>query len=474
MTGNATAYDAVQYPTAIFPRTHPERLAVLATLHGLNPPDVKTARVLEIACGDGMNLIAFAAAYPDAHFFGFDLAPTPIARGNALIEKAGLQNVSLEVLDILDAANRIEAGSFDYIIAHGVYAWIPTDVADAMLALVSHALSPDGVAFVSYNAMPGGHLRFMMRDMLLHELDGVDDPSDRVGFALEVLEQFKEERPGDDVVIKAVRAQAEAMLNRPRAQLFHDELGPCFYPKSVAEVAAAGASYGLRFLSDTGRNRQLDGFLPDDMPEPEDAEAQIIRQAQSGDYASVRFFRQTVFVRAECAPIRHPDPALVDRLWATARLTRNEEGVFKSAADEFEIHDEGFANVLLAISAAWPSRVPVSELLANDDQRITMMRLFSEWIITLYSGEAPYAVTLPERPMISRLIRAQIALGSDTICTLDHRFMNLTQPEMRAMFMLVDGTRTAEEIKAAEPLLAEIDVDQALHAAMAQAMVMRG
>ena len=68
------AYDVMAYPSGVFATTHPDHLATIARLHGLNPPPPETARVLEIGGGDGMNLIAMAAAYPDARFRSFDLA----------------------------------------------------------------------------------------------------------------------------------------------------------------------------------------------------------------------------------------------------------------------------------------------------------------------------------------------------------------------------------------------------------------
>ena len=170
----STPYDALAYPTAIFNQTQPDRLATLARLCGLNPPPIETAHVLEIGAGDGMNLLALAVAYPHARFTGFDLAPTAVARGRRWIAESGVGNMTLTALDILDAAEVLE-GEFDYIIAHGVYAWVPPVVREATMALVGRKLSPDGVAFVSYNAMPGGFIRLALRDALLFALEGVAD-----------------------------------------------------------------------------------------------------------------------------------------------------------------------------------------------------------------------------------------------------------------------------------------------------------
>ena len=75
-------YDAVRYSNYPYAQTHPERLATVAILHGLTPPDPFHARVLEIGCGAGGNLMAMAAATPGhPRASGVDLAAEPIADG---------------------------------------------------------------------------------------------------------------------------------------------------------------------------------------------------------------------------------------------------------------------------------------------------------------------------------------------------------------------------------------------------------
>ena len=62
-----TTYDEVRYSNYPYAQTHPDRLATVAALHGLSTPDPATARVLEIGCGAGGNLIAMATASPGIH-----------------------------------------------------------------------------------------------------------------------------------------------------------------------------------------------------------------------------------------------------------------------------------------------------------------------------------------------------------------------------------------------------------------------
>jgi tRNA G46 methylase TrmB len=65
-------YDAIPYRSGSFPQTRPDRLAAIAKLFGLDAPPVETARVLELGCGSGGNLIGLAHDYPDGQFLGVD------------------------------------------------------------------------------------------------------------------------------------------------------------------------------------------------------------------------------------------------------------------------------------------------------------------------------------------------------------------------------------------------------------------
>src|SRR5262245_52314846 len=171
-------YESVHYPGQAHPETHPDRLATLATVFGLKPAPVEKCRVLELACGDGLNLVAMAAGLPQSEFLGLDLAEKPLEHGRSAIAALGLKNISLRAQDLLQAPG--DVGQFDYIVAHGLYAWVPPEVRDKALALCRAHLAPQGIAFVSYNTYPGSHLREMVRKMMLFQIRTVADPDQQI------------------------------------------------------------------------------------------------------------------------------------------------------------------------------------------------------------------------------------------------------------------------------------------------------
>ena len=160
----ATAYDEVPYANVPFAQTRPAVLATVATLHGLTPPDPRHARVLELGCGAGANLAGIAAADPGVQAVGVDLAPTAVEVAQATAAAGELDNVRFGVGDVL-ALTAGELGEFDYVIVHGLYAWAPPPVREALLASCRSHLAPDGIAYLSYTAHPGGHMRQMLREM---------------------------------------------------------------------------------------------------------------------------------------------------------------------------------------------------------------------------------------------------------------------------------------------------------------------
>ena len=118
----SSGYDDIPYPGHAYPQTHPDRLATLATLFGMNPAPAHRCRVLELGCGNGSNLIPMALTSSNSRFLGIDLASKPIASGNELIAELALQNVEIRQQDLTEF-DSVE--QYDYIIAHGLYSWVP-------------------------------------------------------------------------------------------------------------------------------------------------------------------------------------------------------------------------------------------------------------------------------------------------------------------------------------------------------------
>ena len=160
-----TIYSELGYKSMPFPYTTPATLEAYAALVGISAPNPKNARVLELGATYGGNIISQALFNPDATFVGIELSQEQVEKGNEVIANAGLTNVSLIQSDIASIGSEI--GTFDYIIAHGVYSWVDDDVKDALLRLIDEHLAEDGIAYVSYNTYPGWHTMEEVRQLMM-------------------------------------------------------------------------------------------------------------------------------------------------------------------------------------------------------------------------------------------------------------------------------------------------------------------
>ena len=160
-----TIYSELGYKSMPFPYTTPATLEAYAALVGISAPNPKTAKVLELGATYGGNIISQALFNPDATFVGIELSQEQVEKGNEVITNAGLTNVSLIQSDIASIGSEI--GTFDYIIAHGVYSWVDDGVKDALLRLIDEHLAEDGIAYVSYNTYPGWHTMDEVRQLMM-------------------------------------------------------------------------------------------------------------------------------------------------------------------------------------------------------------------------------------------------------------------------------------------------------------------
>src|SRR3954470_16876546 len=274
----ANVYDDVPYSNYPYAQTHPDRLATVAILHGLEPPDPFHARVLELGCGAGGNLLAMAAATPGVRALGVDLAQEPVEAGRAAAAAIGLGNVELRQGDVRALADG-SLGEFDYVVAHGLYAWVPPDARDAVLGTIAASLAPDGVAYVSYNAHPGGYFRRMLRDVGLWHARGIEDPLERARKAQELYKFINEQRATEaDTYGALLEREVPPLAEGPLYRLVHDDLSDAWDPLWFGEFAAHAAAHGMMFVGEA----DLSGLRSELLPEGVEAEVWALAGGRRG------------------------------------------------------------------------------------------------------------------------------------------------------------------------------------------------
>ncbi|HWC28569.1 MAG TPA: class I SAM-dependent methyltransferase, partial [Dehalococcoidia bacterium] len=301
-------YDEIPYPLLTHSYTHPDRLAVVGRLMGLQSASPEACSVLELGCGSGANLIEMAELLPDSRFVGVDYSARQIEEGRAIVDELGLKNVDLRCEDVLETPDH--AGDFDYIIAHGFYSWVPGPVREKALRLIKHSLTPHGIAFVSFNAYPGWHQLKALRDMMLYRTRDIADPVAQANAAREFIGLLAAAQTESSPFASFVKQYHSSFQGRgpvPETQfvatLLHDELAGVNDPFYFHEVVERAEAAGLQYLAEA----DLEGSTPVGVDANVVAglaafSTDSIDMEQYLDFIRNRGFRRTLFCHEE-APV---------------------------------------------------------------------------------------------------------------------------------------------------------------------------
>ena len=467
-------YDALAYIGRAYPETHPDRLATIGTLYGLHPAPVDRCRVLEIGCGDAANVLPMAYTLPESEFLGIDLAELPIAQGRVNAAALGLRNVRLEVMNILDFP--ADAGEFDYVIAHGVYSWTPPVVRDAVLGICERHLAPQGVAFVSFNAYPGCHLRDMERRMMQYHIArvGSGTKEQQARQALSLLRFIAEAQPGDNAYRQLLTDAGENVGKRLAtaagvAWFHHDVLAEINQPFYLHEFVANAADHEMQFLSEANFRLVRSAHYP---PEVESTLRElgddIVAQEQYMDFVACSPFRRVLLCRTGAALDRSLKPARLEAFYVSGELKPKEPSAapgddphmaerFQAPNGEITLKHPVAKAAVRLLGEAWPHGSSFTDLLvqaraAAGTTEGTATEL-GQLLVTLYGGDMIELSTRPpvstlrasERPEASALVRLQIC-QSPIITTLRHKNGALDGAFIRRFVSLLDGTRDRTDI----------------------------
>jgi SAM-dependent methyltransferase len=465
-------YDRFPYLSFPFPQSHPDRLATIGWLFGMAPAPVERCRVLEVGCASGGNVIPMAASLPESEFVGIDFSPVQIAEGVKDVEALGLANLRLLPMDIVDFPEAM--GEFDYIIAHGVYSWVPEAIQDRLLALCSRHLAPAGIAYVSYNTLPGWRVRSVVRDALIYHTRGIDDPAQRAAQARAVLEFLAEGVKGDTSGYgTTVRQEAEHLRKQQDYYILHEHLENVNLPVYFHEFVERAARHDLGYLGEADFGSMLgSGFPPQVLETLARVAPDVVNREQCIDFLRGRTFRETLLVRRGVQLTRKVSPIRVMSLSiaSKARPVRPAPDVQSTAIEEFRTPDgKGMSTpsrlakaAMVALAERWPLATTFDELHATARGKVAstnasteeerarlaseMLQCYAAGVVELHNAPSPFVLDVGDRPEASAVARLQAARGAPAT-NLKHEHGSFNADTLR-LFLLLDGKRTRSEIAA--------------------------
>ncbi len=470
----AETYDATPYAGLPYCHTHPSLLAALGTLYGLKPADPAGCRVLEMGCGDGSNLVPMADEFPESTFTGIDLSPVQIGIGRKFIDSLGLSNLRLETRSIMDVGP--EDGRYDYIICHGVYSWVPDAVKARILDICRENLAAQGIAYISYNVLPGWQFNRTMREMIRFRTRHIETVEERVRAALDLMQTMLEAtKDGKGVHDVQLRFFAKTLqdFNDMTSYLVHEYMeadnDPCYFHEFARELK----NHGLQYVCDAEQSSfELDGL-------PADAATTFEAIAQDGsdieqyiDFLKNTRFRRSLICQAD-ADI-HSEYRLdrLDRLFAATEVTPILEGpeqtvksatAFRTTSDRrFSTTNAAALSILRTLCAIKPCTISVPELIrdakaafSSDGARTlstdvaekighVVYTLFFDGVLELAAADRRCVPAVGKRPTASPV--ARLMAPTRRVTNRCHR--TVVMDDDMACFVLahLDGSRDREAL----------------------------
>jgi len=407
------------------------------------------------------------ASLPDSQFRGFDLSPVQIEMAKKLARDVGVDNVQFDVGDILDIA---DLGTFDFVIAHGVYSWVPPVVRDALLALVQRCLAPHGVGFISYNTFPGWGTRAPVRDLMQFAGRTHSEPADVIASGRSVLTlaaRLAPQGPHRDML----RQHEKLLADLPDGYVFHDFLSHINEPVWFTDFAEHLAAHNLSFLSEATFSDVMGADLHPDASPIIQGMPDRLRREQYKDFLKNRGFRSSLVVHAQAEPDYRPTveriaPLRVNSLVEAVDELDLTEGVEVDFKDRdgrmFGTSRALLKAALLELNLARPRNMPVEEVIVRSRARLgrgadtrsadraallkNLFYLYTKKLCDLQQRTFMVASELTDRPRASVLARIAIEQDAFYIANGRHESVVLGGRFERALLQLLDGERDRDQL----------------------------
>ena len=370
-------YKDLPYTSRAFKASSPMRLAAIGTLLGL-ACDIKKARVLEIGCSFGGNILYFALNFLDSQIIGIDISPQQIEGAQNLAKMLGANNAHFICADICELVNdKIalnELGKFDYIIAHGVYSWVDDRAKDALLKLISKCLLPTGLAYISYNVYPGWKSREILRDLMLFSTSHLSKIDEKISRSKSVVKSFLNYGK-KDILENSNTAFSKEILNHAKDicevyddfYLAHEHFELSNDPKYLSDFVAHARKFGLYYLVDSALSASFLGGANDTIST--NSYSERIKAEQYADFINMRAFRasilgsENVLKMCQNALLGRFDATLLNKLYFRAFYKIQNDSI-STLNDEITLH-KSILPLAIIFNESYPKFLSFKEILSK-------------------------------------------------------------------------------------------------------------
>ena len=375
---------------------------------------------------------------PESDFLGIDLSSKQIEAGREIINAVGLKNITLKQVNLLDF-NESE-GEFDYIIAHGVYSWIPENVQEKIFQICHTQLKPQGIAYISYNTYPGWRMNGMIRDMMLYHTSGIIDPETKANQARALIAFLSEVVTAEkNPYGEFLKTELKKLKKQHNSYIIHELLEGYNEPCYFHEFMNRASQNELQYLGEAEfMTMMASNFSPKINEALKGIKNNIIATEQYMDFVRNRTFRQTLLCHQELKLNRAIDVELIENFNLSTYLEPEGDNVIIEEGIEITFNlgkvpkvklDQPLPKAILSfLCEKSPQTVSYNEtivyvekILSENNIKITddlnntacmfLMKCYINSVVE-FSSYNPHVVNnISEFPVASTLARQQAQLG---------------------------------------------------------------
>jgi len=295
----------IEYVAEFFPEQSPTLLSFACILNGVEPVALdRPFCYCELGAGQGLTANVLAAAHPHGRFYAADFNPAHVAASRQLAEAAELDNIIfLEHSFAALADGAAELPQFDFVTLHGVYSWINADNRRHVVRFLERYLKPGGIAYVSYNAMPGWSSVLPLQRLILEHAGHAGSRHQQIARMRELLGGLLQNGAAyfssnaNASLGRYLDTAMEGDADRSR-YLAHEYMNQGWEPLYHADVARDLAAAKLDYAASAGLSWAMPALYltPEQSALLDDVADPALRETLK-DYMKNTCFRKDIFVR---------------------------------------------------------------------------------------------------------------------------------------------------------------------------------
>lgn len=366
----ADIYNEIPYIFQADVRTYPGLTGALGLLYGLDTKPLEKARILDLGCAQGANILPIAERFPGAYCVGVDLAQEQINQGKAMIDHLKLKNIELLCMDFQKL--ELEPQSFDYIITHGLFSWIPQNLQAPLIRTLQHYLAPQGLAHISFNTLPAWSLRLALKDFLTNLTAQLPSYTEKVDSAYAFLQGLQQPHLQHMRFERFLGDDIKLILKQNKHYIAHDFLEPDNHPIHYKDFHALCHTCGLQILGESQLRRHILNQLdPTLQTFYKSLASNELEYNGLYDFLNFRTFRN-MLVCHEAVPLEeNPLPSSFSKLYVSSPLKPDKESLGLDPSQSLNFSGKGKLSVtkpldkavLLSLAEAYPNNLSLEELL---------------------------------------------------------------------------------------------------------------